>query len=49
MDVCRGGKNGKPKLTAKQLRLETAKVWLLALGIVAFFMPFVIFIALGRF
>lgn len=28
-DVCWGGKNGKPRLTAKQHLVETIKVWTL--------------------
>lgn len=37
IDVCWGGKNGKPRLTAKQHFVETIKVWSLAvLGLIVF-------------
>ena len=34
-DVCQGGANGYPFRTKKEVRIETAKVWALALVLLA--------------
>ena len=49
IDVCWGGKNGKPRLTKKQHKLETLKGWSLGLFIALFLIGFIGFVITNGF